>query len=64
MSAYGYKRTFRGQLANVRITPKSGHSQRKSASDSKSRHPMSAMTPKADINGYDVGGPLLAISGS
>ncbi len=26
MSASGYKQTFRGQLANVRFTPKSGHS--------------------------------------
>ncbi len=25
MSAYGYKRTYSGQLANVRFTPKSGH---------------------------------------
>ncbi len=24
MSAYGYKQTYRGQLANVRFTPKSG----------------------------------------
>ncbi len=28
MSAYGYKRTYSGQLANVRFTPESGHSQR------------------------------------
>jgi hypothetical protein len=27
MSAFGYKRTSRGQLANVRFTPKSGHSE-------------------------------------
>ncbi len=27
MSAYGYKQTFRGQLANVRFTPESGHSE-------------------------------------
>ncbi len=27
MSAYGYKQTYRGQLANVRFTPKSGHSE-------------------------------------
>ncbi len=26
MSAYGYKRTYRGQLTNVRFTPNSGHS--------------------------------------
>ncbi len=28
MSAFGYKRTYSGQLANVRFTPKSGHSNR------------------------------------
>ncbi len=27
MSAYGYKQTSRGQLANVRFTPESGHSE-------------------------------------
>ncbi len=27
MSAFGYKRTFRGQLANVRFTPNSGHAE-------------------------------------
>ncbi len=27
MSASGYKQTFRGLLANVRFTPKSGHSE-------------------------------------
>ncbi len=27
MSAYGYKRTYSGQLANVRFTPESGHSE-------------------------------------
>ncbi len=26
MSAYGYKQTYSGQLANVRFTPNSGHS--------------------------------------
>ncbi len=26
MSAFGYKRTYSGQLANVRFTPDSGHS--------------------------------------
>ncbi len=26
MSAFGYKRTYSGQLANVRFTPNSGHS--------------------------------------
>ena len=26
MSAYGYKRTYSGHLANVRFTPNSGHS--------------------------------------
>ncbi len=26
MSAYGYKRTYSGQLANVRFTPESRHS--------------------------------------
>ncbi len=30
MSAYGYKQTFRGQLANVRFTPESGHSEAQS----------------------------------
>ena len=25
MSAFGYKRTYSGQLANVRFTPRSGH---------------------------------------
>ncbi len=28
MSAYGYKRTYSGQLENVRFTPESGHSNR------------------------------------
>ncbi len=32
MSAFGYKRTYSGQLANVRFTPNSGHSDRDSAS--------------------------------
>ncbi len=27
MSAFGYKQTYRGQLANVRFTPESGHSE-------------------------------------
>ncbi len=27
MSAYGYKQTYRGQLANVCFTPNSGHSE-------------------------------------
>ncbi len=27
MSAFGYKQTFKGQLANVRFTPESGHSE-------------------------------------
>ena len=27
MSAFGYKRTFRGSLQNVRFTPESGHSE-------------------------------------
>ncbi len=27
MSAFGYKQTFSGQLANVRFTPNSGHSE-------------------------------------
>ena len=27
MSAFGYKRTYSGQLANVRFTPESGHSE-------------------------------------
>ncbi len=27
MSTYGYKRTYRGQLVNVRFTPKSRHSE-------------------------------------
>ncbi len=32
MSAYGYKQTYRGQLANVRFTPNSGHSNHDSGS--------------------------------
>ncbi len=30
---------------------------------SKSGHPMSAITPKADVNGYGAGGPLLTPNG-
>ena len=54
MSAFGYKQTFRGLLANVRFTPKSGHWWRKNASDSKSGHWVSALHPKADVIGCGV----------
>ncbi len=30
MSAFGYKRTYRGSVLNVRFTPNSGHSRRRS----------------------------------
>ncbi len=49
MSAYGYKRTYSGQLANVCFTPNSGHSRRKNASVPKSGFSVSALPPKADI---------------
>ncbi len=49
MSPSGNKRTLLGRASKVRFTPESGHSRRKNALDSKSRHPMSAITPKADV---------------
>ncbi len=49
MSASGYKQTFQGVSQNVRFTPESGHCQRKNGKDSESGHPMSAITPKADM---------------
>ncbi len=63
MSAYGYKQTYNGQLANVRFTPESGHWKRKNASDLKSGHSMSALPPKADVNGYVAGCLLMTHSG-
>ncbi len=50
MSASGYKRTYSGQLANVRFTPESRHYQRKISSVPESGHRMSASPPKADID--------------
>ncbi len=63
MSAYGYKQTSRGLGQNVRFTPESGHRRRRNASDSKSGHPMSALTPKADIGEGIPECPLMTQSG-
>ncbi len=60
MSASGYKRTFRGQLANVRFTPKSGHS---NGVNLDSDLWMSALPPRADIGEGIAECPLMTQSG-
>ncbi len=46
MSACGYKRTYSGQLANVRFTPNSGHSEGSVITY--------ALPPKAEIGGANM----------
>ncbi len=64
MSAYGYKQTYSRQLANVRFTSESGHYRRKISALPESRHSVSALPPKADINGCGAGCPLMTRSGT
>jgi hypothetical protein len=47
MSAYGYKRTYSGQLANVRFTPNSGHSEAQARFGLKKRTSNVCLTPES-----------------
>ncbi len=50
MSASGYKQTFRGLLANVRFTPKSGHSEAQARFGLKKRTSNVCLTPESRHN--------------
>ncbi len=67
MSAFGYKRTYNGQLANVRFTPVSGHSEAQERLGLKKRSLDVRFTPKSghspDIRALLLSGTLCTDGG-
>ncbi len=67
MSASGYKRTYNGQLANVRFTPVSGHSEAQERLGLKKRALDVRFTPKSghspDIRALLLSGTLCTDGG-